>query len=82
MFSPDQKTVDVVKEWLMDFGIDGSRITHSDNRGWLAFDATTQEAEDLLHTEYHVFEHSDTGHVTPACDRYVKFELTTPWYLA
>lgn len=78
MFSPNQKTVEIVKEWLVDFGIDGGRITHSDNRGWLAFDATTDEAENLLHTEYHVYEHSSTGHVTPACDRYVKFELITP----
>jgi tripeptidyl-peptidase-1 len=68
-FAPDQKTVDMVREWLIDFGIDSGRITHSDNKGWLAFDATTDEAERLLHTKYDLYEHASTGHVTPACDR-------------
>ncbi|TVY55396.1 Aorsin, partial [Lachnellula suecica] len=69
-FAPVQKTVDSVKEWLTDFGIDGSRITHSDNKGWLAFDATTAEAEGLLHAKYHMYEHTSKGHVTPACESY------------
>ena len=71
MFAPGQETVDAVRDWLTDFGIASERITHSDNRGWLAFDATTAEAEGLLHAEYHLYEHATLGHVTPACDRYV-----------
>ncbi len=71
MFSPDEETVDAVRDWLIDFGIDPKRIVHSDNRGWLAFDATTEEAEGLLHAEYHLYEHSSMGHMTAACDRYV-----------
>lgn len=70
MFAPVQKTVDAVKSWLIDFGIDPKRITHSDNKGWLAFDATTAEAEGLLHAEYHTYEHATEGHVTSACERY------------
>jgi len=73
VFSPEQKTVDTVTEWLVDFGIDPKRITHSDNKGWLAFDATTEEAEGLLHAEYHLYEHTTMGHVTAACDRHVDF---------
>lgn len=69
MFSPHQSSVDTVKEWLHAFGIDPERIAESDNKGWVAFDATTEEAEGLLHTEFHLFEHTSTGHVTPACDR-------------
>jgi tripeptidyl-peptidase-1 len=69
MFAPDQETVDMVRQWLVDFGIDNRRITHSDNKGWLAFDASTNEAERLLHTSYDLYEHSTTGHVTAACDR-------------
>jgi tripeptidyl-peptidase-1 len=76
MFAPVQKTVDMVKEWLTDFGIDAKRITHSDNKGWLAFDATTAEAEGLLHAEYHFYEHTAKGHVTPACERYIY----KPWH--
>lgn len=69
MFAPEQKTVDTVKQWLTDFGIDDVRIIHSENKGWLAFDATIEEAERLLHTSYDLYEHSTTGHITPACDR-------------
>ncbi|CZR58938.1 related to tripeptidyl-peptidase I [Phialocephala subalpina] len=69
MFAPEQSTVDTVRTWLIDSGIDASRITHSDNKGWLAFDATTEEAETLLLTEYHLYGHVD-GHMTPACESY------------
>ncbi|KAE8444410.1 hypothetical protein EG329_000610 [Mollisiaceae sp. DMI_Dod_QoI] len=69
MFAPENTTVNTVRAWLVDSGIDPKRITHSDNKGWLAFDATTEEAETLLLTEYHLYEHVD-GHVTPACESY------------
>ncbi|KAH9221158.1 Pro-kumamolisin, activation domain-containing protein [Leptodontidium sp. 2 PMI_412] len=69
-FAPEQKTVDAVTEWLTGFGIHSKRITHSDNRGWLAFDATTEEAEGLLHTKYHIYEHETEGHMIPACESY------------
>lgn len=70
MFAPAQATIDTVKEWLADFGIDARRITNSGNKGWLAFDATASEAEALLHAKYHYYEHAE-GHLTPACERYV-----------
>lgn len=75
MFSPDEISVNAVKHWLIDFGIPENHITHTENQGWLAFDATTEDAEGLLHTEYHLYEHIDTGHVTPACDMYVHSNL-------
>lgn len=51
-FSPSDDTVDSVAAWLIESGISRERITHSDNKAWLAFDATVKEAESLLHTEY------------------------------
>ncbi|CAN8104845.1 unnamed protein product [Discula destructiva] len=51
-FSPPSETVDAVAAWLVESGISQDRITHSDNKAWLAFDATVGEAEKLLHTEY------------------------------
>jgi tripeptidyl-peptidase-1 len=69
MFAPQQKTIDSVKGWLADFGIIPARVTLSRNKGWLAFDASIGEAEKLLHTEYHIYEHTSLGHVTPACER-------------
>lgn len=58
-------------DWLVNAGgIADHRITHSDNKGWLAFDATTEEAENLLHTEFHEFEYSSSGNSKVACDQY------------
>ena len=69
MFKPSDETVEAVKSWLVNSGIAPHRITHSDNKGWLAFDATAEEAEGLLRTEYHTYEHAATGHKTLACDQ-------------
>ena len=70
-FAPGEKTVSTVKEWLVLSGIAAKCITHTDNQGWLAFDATVKEAEDLLHTEYHAYEHASHGSTVTACDQYV-----------
>jgi tripeptidyl-peptidase-1 len=51
MFAPEQETVDSVKEWPVDHGIDPKRITRSGNKGWLACSARVEEAEALLHAE-------------------------------
>ena len=69
-FKPSDNTVDTVREWLTSAGIDDSSITVTENKAWLAFYATTSQAEELLHTEY--FEHEDkvSGGVMPACDQY------------
>ena len=56
--------------WLVSSGIGMDRITHSDNKGWLAFDASTQESEDLFAAEFHEYEHERTGDVAAACDEY------------
>ena len=69
MFAPEDETVEVVKAWLIDSGIAGERISQSDNKAWIAFDATTEEAEGLLHTTYHGYEHLSSGGLTLACDR-------------
>jgi tripeptidyl-peptidase I len=71
MFAPSEETIAKVREWLVASGISADRITHSDNQAWFAFDATTEEAEALLHTEYHEYEHEPTGNVAAACDTYV-----------
>lgn len=51
-FRPADDSVDAVLAWLVESGIPKDRITHSDNKAWLAFDVTVEEAETLLHTEY------------------------------
>lgn len=69
-FRPTQQTEHTVRQWLVDAGIQESSITHSDNKAWFAFHATTQQMENLLHTEYHEYEDVRTGGVMPACERY------------
>ncbi|KAI4141846.1 MAG: hypothetical protein LQ340_007523 [Diploschistes diacapsis] len=68
-FAPSKEAVEATREWLVKSGISGHRISHSDNRGWLAFDATTKEMEDLLDTEFHAYDHETQGS-TVGCDEY------------
>ncbi|PSR77407.1 putative protease S8 tripeptidyl peptidase I [Coniella lustricola] len=67
-FQPSTEAIDAVTHWLVDEGIE--KVTHSDNKAWLAFDAPACLVEALLHTEY--YEHFDTvsGVAMPACDEY------------
>ena len=68
IFAPPKETVKAVREWLASFGIHSSRVIHSDNQGWLAFDATVDEAERLLKTEFHEHEHKYSANVRVGCD--------------
>lgn len=71
MFAPKPETVESVRDWLVQFGISPDRLTHSNNKGFIAFDATVDEVDALLAAEFHSFEHVATGHVGFGCDRYV-----------
>jgi tripeptidyl-peptidase-1 len=68
MFAPSENAVTDVRNWLIAAGIADARIVHSENKGWLAFDATTAEMENLVHAEYYNFEHSSGDRVAVACD--------------
>ena len=69
-FRPSAKTLDTVHAWLESEGVDLSCTRISNDGGYLDLKLTVAEAEALLLTEYHVYEHEDgTRHV--ACeDRY------------
>lgn len=66
-FAPGDEAVRAVLQWLVDTGISHDRISHSHNKGWLAFDATTEEAENLFKAEHHEHEYS-RGHWAVECD--------------
>jgi len=68
LFAPAVDTVSIVMDWLITAGIAKERITHTDNKQWLAFDATADEAESLLHTEFHEYEFDQSGKGSIACD--------------
>ncbi|KAI0141705.1 putative protease S8 tripeptidyl peptidase I [Xylariaceae sp. FL1272] len=67
-FQPSDAAVKSVRDWLAAHGI--FDVTHSDNKGWLAFDAPASKVESLLRTQYHEFEDTITGGVMPAADKY------------
>ncbi|KAF9557637.1 subtilisin-like protein [Agrocybe pediades] len=68
-FSPSDDTHGVVRDWLRDAGFHDSAIKLSYNEAWIEVDgATARHVEELLATEYRVFEHGDEEHV--ACHNY------------
>lgn len=69
-FAPSESTVNAVKDWLSSAGITSERIKQSQSLGWLSFDASVEEAESLLRTKYHVYEHQETGQPHIACEDY------------
>ena len=68
MFAPSGEAVDAVRGWLASSGIHDSRVVHSDNKGWLAFDAYAHEAESLFLTKFYEHEHSRNDKVRIGCD--------------
>ena len=54
----------------MSAGIAEERIAQSQGLSWLSFDATIDEAENLLNAKYHVYEHATTGQAHVACKEY------------
>jgi tripeptidyl-peptidase I len=69
-FAPSKETVEGVVGWLNRSGIAPERLTRSRSAGWVYFDATAQEVENLLKTKYHLYERSETGDIQAACDEY------------
>ena len=67
LFAPSQDAVDDVRSWLGSSGISVDRIGHSTNKQWLQFDATADELEKLLHAEYFLYSHAETGRSHIAC---------------
>jgi tripeptidyl-peptidase-1 len=70
LFRPSSKSIESLRDWLHSSGIETDRHQVSPGRGWLKFDATIEELESLLSTEYHVYEHVDTKELHIGCDEY------------
>ena len=85
-FRPSAETIDTVKDWLTNEGIDASRVRLSKSGGWIEANVSIAEAEQLLKTEYHVYNHAltDTKHIGCASGYHVPghvskhIELITP----
>ncbi|KAI0775012.1 subtilisin-like protein [Trametes elegans] len=68
-FRPARESVDVVRTWLGESGVDAGRVRLSAGGGWVLANVTVAEAEGLLGTEYFVYEHAETGRVQVGCER-------------
>jgi tripeptidyl-peptidase-1 len=69
VFAPSPETIAIVRSWLNNHGFAYERIRLSPTRLWLELNATVEEAEDLLRTEYNVYKH-ETGTEHVACNEY------------
>ncbi|KAH8893898.1 subtilisin-like protein [Thozetella sp. PMI_491] len=69
-FAPPEESVKAVKEWLSSSGIARDRVSLTSSGGWLAFDATAKEAEELLRTEYYHYEDVLGGQLSAGCEEY------------
>ena len=69
-FGPARESVDAVSAWLAAAGIGADRHAVSPGAHWIKFDASLDEVEALLQTQYHVFDHVETGAEHVACDEY------------
>lgn len=70
LFEPHQTSVSEVQQWLASEGISHDRHTYSRGRGFVSFDANIGEIENLLRTEYNIFEHMGSGKTHIATDKY------------
>ena len=57
-FAPSDETIETVRSWLLDSGVESDRIRLMSNKGWIEVTATVEEAERLLQTEYNLYSHT------------------------
>ncbi|KAH8812884.1 Pro-kumamolisin, activation domain-containing protein [Xylogone sp. PMI_703] len=67
-FTPSEETVTTVREWLLEAGIADNRIDVESSRLWISVNTTVGEAEQLLQTKYHAYNHDITGQGHVACE--------------
>ncbi|KAK7055138.1 peptidase S8/S53 domain-containing protein [Favolaschia claudopus] len=69
-FRPSEGSVSTVMQWLEDSGVNRARIELSSGENWVHVkDLTVAEAERILNTEYHLYQHTD-GQARLACSAY------------
>ncbi|KAI1364802.1 peptidase S8/S53 domain-containing protein [Xylaria arbuscula] len=77
-FAPPESSVQAVRNWLVEAGIEEHKTSQSANKQWIQFDAPVNQVEDLLMANYHVWEHKLTGSKDIGCDEYHVPKLVAP----
>jgi tripeptidyl-peptidase I len=70
LFRPSSESIGAVRDWLHGAGIEMERHTVTLGKGYLRFNASVEELENLLSTKYHMYEHSSTQEAHVGCDEY------------
>lgn len=60
LIAPDDESLDLVVEWLLENGIKENTLSFSQSRDWITTTLPVTKAESLLSTEYHLFQDDDT----------------------
>ena len=66
-FAPSEHTIEAVKAWLEESGIERATTADSTSRGWLGVNMSVRDAEKLFGTAYYGHEDED-GKVRVGCD--------------
>ncbi|KAF2465040.1 subtilisin-like protein [Lindgomyces ingoldianus] len=69
-FAPSEESRDTVLQWLTHHGIPSSSVKVGGALHTLEFDLSIEDAEELLKTEYFVYEHDESGRNHVACEEY------------
>lgn len=62
-FAPSEESTNTVKAWLTGAGISKEQISSAGSGSYLKFSATVDQAQSLLKTQYHIYQHQDTNEV-------------------
>ncbi|TIA00780.1 subtilisin-like protein [Aureobasidium pullulans] len=69
-FAPSDETISSVMDWLIASGISSDSVKLSKGKNWINLEASVDQAESLLNTKYHIYEHGATGQPHIGCDEY------------
>jgi tripeptidyl-peptidase I len=59
LIKPSHEASDAVHEWLREYGFDAADLSYSPAKDWISVKLPVSAVEDLLSTEYAVWEHED-----------------------
>ena len=66
LVKPSDESLDLVHSWLEDNGIPTSHCEYSPAKDWIKISLPINAIENLLDTQYSVFEHSEGGYLVRA----------------
>lgn len=63
LVKPSDDALELVREWLVDNGIEIGQLTYSQAEDWISVTLPVSAVEQLLSTKYSLFRHEDGSYV-------------------